>query len=144
VDAVGAQGGVEHAGDAAVHEGPLGAAAGLGVLERLLDVGGREGQLDRAAVVLLRVAARVGAEVGQLGQGEVDLDHAAARAPALHVGHELRRQLRPVDLLEEGEPRVHRADHHGSADLLAAGQDHPAGVAALDDHVLDRRAGPHA
>ena len=106
VDALRAQGRVEHAGDAAVDEGPLGGAAGLGVLERPLDVGGREGQLDRAAVVLLRVAAGVGGEVRQPRQGQVDLDHAAARAPALQVGDEVGRQLRPVDLLEEGAPGV--------------------------------------
>jgi hypothetical protein len=103
VDALGAEGGVEHAGDAAVRERPRRPAAGLGVLEGLLDVAGRQRQLDGAGVVLLRVGTRVGGEVGQLGQGEVDLDHAAAGAPPLQVGHEVVGQLGPVDLLQEGQ-----------------------------------------
>jgi hypothetical protein len=58
VDALGAEGGVEHAGDAAVRERPRRPAAGLGVLEGLLDVAGRQRQLDGAGVVLLRVGTR--------------------------------------------------------------------------------------
>jgi hypothetical protein len=143
VDALGGQGLVEHGGDAAVRERPGRPPALLGVLERLLDVVDRQGHLDRPGMVLADLGAGVGGEVGQLGQGQVDLDHAAARAPALDVGHEVGRQLGPVDLLQEGGPGVDGGDHHRGVQLLAAGQDHPGGPAAGDQHPLHPGVGAH-
>jgi hypothetical protein len=57
-------------------------------------------------VVLADLGAGVGGEVRQLGQGQVDLDHAAAGLPALDVGDEVGRQLGAVQLLQEGDLRV--------------------------------------
>jgi hypothetical protein len=143
VHALGRQRLVEHRGDAAVGERPRRAPALLGVLEGLLDVVERQGHLDRAGVVLAHLAAGVGGEVGQLGEGEVDLDHAAAGLPALDVGDEVGRQLRPADLLQEGDPGVDGGDHHGRVQLLAAAQDHPVRAPAGDQHALDPGAGAH-
>jgi hypothetical protein len=78
VDALRRQGPVEHRGDAAVRERPGRRPALPGVLERLLDVAHGQGHGDGAGVVLADLDAGVGGEVGQLAQGQVDLDHPAA------------------------------------------------------------------
>ena len=53
--------------------------------------------------------ARVGREVRQLGERQVDLDHAGAGVPALDVGDEVLGQLGAGEVLEEGDLRVQGA-----------------------------------
>ena len=76
--------------------GRVAAAAGDGVLERRLDLVERAGEDDRAAVDL-GIEARLGGELGEPVDGDVDLDRARPGVPPLDVGDELGRQLVAVE-----------------------------------------------
>ena len=99
------------------------------------------GELDRAGVVRLEVRARVGPEVRQLADGEVDLDGAGARVVVLDVRDEVVRQLAPVDEAEERDLGMGVGDDDRRVDLLAALEDDAARRAVGED-PRDRRVGP--
>ncbi len=81
--------------------------------------------------------ARVGGEVGQLGQRQVDLHDAAAGLPVLDVGDEVVGQLGARNLVEERDLRVQRGDHQRRVDLLAVLEDRAVHPAAADDEPRD-------
>ena len=112
------------------------------VLERLLRVVRGEAQLDRARVMVLELLAGLRLEVRQLADRDVDLDDAAPRLPALDVPHEIRRELVPVDQVEERDLRVDAADHDRGAELLTVVEDDADGASVADDDLL--HAGPRA
>ena len=144
VGAVGVHRLVERGRDDAVAEGQQRGAALAGVLERPLDELHGRRHFHRPSVVLghdMGPAAGIGREVGQLGQGEVDLDHAGAGVPALDVGHEVGGELGAREVVEEGDLRVQAGDDERRGELLA-GLEHDAGdvpVAGADR--VDPRVG---
>ena len=111
---------VEGGGNDAVAEGALRRPALPGVLEGPLHVLDGRGHLHRAGVVLGHRGAGVGGEVGQLGQGQVDLDHAAPGLPPLDVLDEVVGQLGGAQVVEEGRPGMEGGHHQRGHDLLAA------------------------
>src|SRR5437899_69808 len=91
---------------------------------------------------ILELLAGLRLEVRQLADRDVDLDDAAPRLPALDVPHEVRRQLVPIDQVEERDLRMDAADHDRRAELLAVIEDDADGAAVPDEDLLD--AGPRA
>ena len=130
VRAVGVHRLVERGRDDPVAEGQQRGAALAGVLERPLDELHGRRHFHRPSVVLGDPAARIGREVGQLGQREVDLDHAGTGVPALDVGHEVGGELGAREVVEEGDLRVQAGDDERRGELLAV-LEHDAGDAPV-------------
>jgi hypothetical protein len=87
--------------------------------------------------MILGSRAGVRLEIGQLGQGEVDLHHAAPTLPALDVGHEVRRQILAVEVLQERNLGMQGRDQRLRLQLFAVAQGNAHRPAFRDDHALD-------
>ena len=88
-----------------------------------------------------RSGAGVGGEVGEFGQGQVDLDHAAAGLPVLDVFDEVVREVLAADVVQERGARVQARDDDLGGELLAVLQDDALGLAVADQDLAYFRAG---
>ena len=140
--AIGIEGGVQRRRDHPVTERHQRRPTGAGILERRLDVLHRRGHLHRTGVMLGEATARVGREVGQLAEREVDLHHAAARLESLDVGDEVLGQLGARNMFEESSFRMQRGDHQRCGDLLTGVEDGTAHLAAADEEPSHPGVGP--
>ena len=65
------------------------------------------------------------AEIGELTQGNIDLERGALVADALYGGEKLRRQIARLEEPHEGHPRVRVARHDGGREFGSPGEGHP-------------------
>ena len=138
VRALGAERAIEDARDAAVRERARRGPTLTGVDERLLEVRHRVAELDRTAVVILDVRARVGGEARQLGEREVDLHRAAAALPVLEVLDEVVGELTVVELAQERDLRMRGRNHGVGHELGSVHQRDTHDAAPLHQDALDR------
>ena len=88
-----------------------------------------------------RLVRGVGGEVGEFGQGQVDLDHAAAGLPVLDVFDEVVREVRAAHVVQERGARVQASDDDLGGELLAVVQLDAGGAAVADQDLDYFRAG---
>ena len=116
VGALGAQGLVEGGRDHPVAEGPLGRPGPRGRPGRPRSMYSIDGAISTEPVWCSgSVGAGVGGEVGELGESQVDLDHAAAGLPVLDVLDEVVGQVAARHVVEEGRLGVQGGHHHRCA-----------------------------
>ena len=88
--------------------------------------------------MLGQLRPRVGGEVREFRERQVDLDDATAGLPPLDVVDEVVRQVLLRTVVQEGGARMQRGHHHRGQDLLALSRASPRGRAAMTSVQVTR------